>query len=108
MLHEATASREAAVKDAAALIESAKQEAARLGAEAQAEAEAAAVRREKMVMDRIASAEQAAVREVREAAIEVATDAARSVLARVAAEHDPVMIDQAIAGLPKALAQRAA
>ena len=108
MLRDARERREAALKDAGSLLESAKSEAVRLGAEARREAEAAAVRREKMAMDRIAAAEHAALREVREAAIDVATAAARSVLAQMAAENDPALIDRAISGLPGALASRAA
>jgi F-type H+-transporting ATPase subunit b len=75
MLREAQAGRDAALKDAQSLLESARHEAAKLGAAARADAE---------------------------------TAAARMVLAKVAANHDPLLIDQAIAGLPKALASKAA
>jgi F-type H+-transporting ATPase subunit b len=108
MLRDASTRRDAAVKDAAALLESAKAEAIRLGEQTRADAAASAARREKMALDRIAAAEQAATREVREAAIDVATAAARSVLAQVGPEHDPGLIDKAISGLPSALSGRAA
>jgi F-type H+-transporting ATPase subunit b len=60
-----------------------------------------------MAMDRIAAAEKAAVDEVRLAAVEVATNAARQVIAEgLAPETDQKLVDQAIAQLPSALAQQ--
>jgi F-type H+-transporting ATPase subunit b len=58
-------------------------------------------------LDRIAAAEKAAVDEVRVTAAEVATVAARQVIADgLSAGGDEHLIDQAIAQLPTALAQR--
>ena len=108
MLRDAQAQRDAALADATALLESAKAEAARVGAAARAEAEAMAARRESMAMDRIAAAEQAATREVRDAAIEVATRAAAQLLAEAGPLQDAVLIDNAIAALPGALGGRRA
>jgi F-type H+-transporting ATPase subunit b len=104
MLRQAEAERQAAMAEAAALIERAKAEAERVAATAAADAQAQAARREKMAMDRIAAAEASAVSEVRNAAAEVATMAARSLIAETfSAEDDAAMIDQAVTELPKAL-----
>jgi F-type H+-transporting ATPase subunit b len=107
MLREAEKSRAQALAEAKALIEGAKAEAARVSAAAMAEAEASAKRREQMAVDRIAAAEKAAVDDVRLAAIEIATVAARQVIAEgLSADADSRLIDQAIIQLPSALAQR--
>ena len=58
-------------------------------------------------MDRIAAAEKAAVDEVRQTAAEVATTAARQMMADgLTADADARLIDNAIAQLPSALAGR--
>jgi F-type H+-transporting ATPase subunit b len=107
MLKDAQARRDAAVAEAKQLLEGASAEAARLALAAASDAEAAARRREQMAMDRIAAAEKAAVDEVRTTAVEVATVAARQVIADgLSAEADGRLIDRAIAQLPAALAQR--
>ena len=104
MLREAEKQRADALADAKALIEGAKAEAARVAAAAAAEAEASAKRREQMAIDRIAAAEKAAVDDVRLAAADVATAAARQVIAEgLTADADSQLIDQAIAQLPGAL-----
>ena len=80
-----------------------------MSAAATAEAEASAKRREQMAVDRIAAAEKAAVDDVRLAAAEVATTAARQVIAEgLSAEADARLIDHAITQLPSALAPRRA
>jgi F-type H+-transporting ATPase subunit b len=57
-----------------------------------------------MAMDRIAAAEASALTEVRNAAAEVATAAARSVIAeRFDATADAALVDRAIGDLPRAL-----
>jgi F-type H+-transporting ATPase subunit b len=107
MLREAEQRRAQALAEATALIEGAKFEAARVSAAAMAEAEASAKRREQMAVDRIAAAEKAAVDEVRLTAVEVATVAARQVIADgLTADADARLIDHAILQLPSALAQR--
>ena len=107
MLRDAEQSRSQALAEAKALIEGAKAEAVRVSAAAMAEAEASAKRREQMAVDRIAAAEKAAVDEVRLTAVEVATVAARHVIADgLTADADARLIDQAITRLPSALAQR--
>jgi F-type H+-transporting ATPase subunit b len=109
MLQAAEKQRADAVAEARTLIEGARAEANRLSAAAAAEAEASAKRREQMAVDRIAAAEKAAVDDVRLAAVDIATTAARQVLAEgLSAEADASLIDQAIAQLPSALAARRA
>jgi F-type H+-transporting ATPase subunit b len=107
MLRDAEARRAEALREAKALIDGAQAEAGRVAAAAAAEAEAAARRREQMAMDRIAAAEKAAVDEVRLTAVEVATVAARQVIAEgLTADADSQLIDHAITQLPSALAAR--
>jgi F-type H+-transporting ATPase subunit b len=109
MLRDAEKQRADALTEAKALIEGARAEASRLSAAAAAEAEASARRREQMAIDRIAAAEKAAVDDVRLTAADVATTAARQVLAEgLTADADARLIDQAIAQLPAALAARRA
>jgi F-type H+-transporting ATPase subunit b len=109
MLRDAEQRRTLALAEAKALIEGAQAEAARVSAAAMAEAEASAKRREQMALDRIAAAEKAAVDEVRLTAAEVATVAARQVIAEgLSADADARLIDHAITQLPAALAQRRA
>jgi F-type H+-transporting ATPase subunit b len=109
MLRDAEKQRADALTEAKALIEGAKHEAARLGAAAAADAEASARRREQMAIDRISAAEKAAVDDVRLAAAEVATTAAKQVIAQdLSVDADAKLIDQAIAQLPAALAARRA
>lgn len=109
MLRDAEKQRADALTDAKALIEGARSEATRLSAAAAAEAEASAKRRETMAIDRIAAAEKAAVDDVRLAAADVATSAARQVLAEgLTADADASLIDHAITQLPAALSPRRA
>ncbi len=108
MLREAQAAQEAATAQAAQLLDGARREATRLAEAARAEAAAASARRERMAMDRIAAAEQAATREVREAAIDIATHAASALLAQQAPAHDAGLIDSAIGNVVAALSGRRA
>jgi F-type H+-transporting ATPase subunit b len=104
LLRQAEADRAAALKEAEELLARARTEAERVAEAAAAEAEASAKRRERMAMDRIASAEAGAVAAVRNAAAEVAAVAARDVLAgSLDAEADAKLIDGAVADLPRAL-----
>src|SRR6185503_12907213 len=106
-LREAETRRAEALREAQALVEGAKAEAERVAAAAASEAEAAARRREQMALDRIAAAEKAAVDEVRLTAVEVASTAARQVIAEgLSADADAQLIDRAITQLPGALASR--
>ena len=109
MLQDATAQREAALRDAQAMLAHAREEAAQVAAAARTEAAGAATRRERMAMDRIAAAEQAAVTDVRLAAADVAGRAAEQVIRQgFDAKADAPLIDRAIQGLPAALSGRRA
>ena len=109
MLREAEAKRAEALADAKSLVDGAKAEAMRVTAAATTEAEAAAKRRTQMAEDRLAAAEKAAVDEVRHMAAEIATTAARQIIAEgMSAEVGAKLIDSAIAQLPEALAVRRA
>jgi len=109
MLKDAEATRLKAQADAKRLIEGAAAEATRLAEATRADAEASARRREQMALDRIAAAQKQAVDEVRTAAAELATIAARQVIAEgLSPESSAALIDQAIARLPAALAARRA
>lgn len=93
-----------ATEDAKQILATAHAEAERLAAELAAEAEATAQRREHMAMERIHAAEAAAVKEVRAAAIDIATAASAAILREtVSNDTDTALIDHAITALPKAL-----
>ncbi len=109
MLKDAETRRSTALAEAQALIEGAKREAVRLADLAAAEAAASAQRREKMAMDRIGAAEKAAVDEVRQAAADIATAAARDIITTsLSSDASAAIVDRAITQLPTALASRAA
>jgi F-type H+-transporting ATPase subunit b len=109
MLAEAQREREAALADAKQMVERSREEAARIAEAAKREAEANAQRRERMAQDRIGAAERAAVGEVRSRAAEIASEAARAVVATMlTADADAALIDRAIAGLPASFATRTA
>ena len=109
MLADARTRREAALNDARAMLDGARAEATRVAEQAHVDAEVAGRRREQMAMDRISAAEKAAVTDVRLAAADIAARAAEEVIAAtLSAEGDSPIIDRAIAGLPAALARRAA
>jgi F-type H+-transporting ATPase subunit b len=94
-----------ALKEAEQIIAHAKAEAERAAAAAERDTEAALERRRRMAADRIALEEAKALTEVRDAAIEIAIAAARRTLIETL---DPArrdrLVDEAIAGLPQALA----
>jgi F-type H+-transporting ATPase subunit b len=109
MLKEAEATRAKAQSEAAILIDGAAAEAARVAEATRAEAEISAKRREQMALDRIAAAQKQAVDEIRTAAAELATIAARQVIAEgLSPESGAALINDAIARLPAALAARRA
>ncbi len=107
MLADAKQRQTQAIADAKQILASAHAEAERMSEELADEAEATAKRRERMALDRIAAAEQAALHEVRSIAIDVATAAASQALRNgFAANEGGAMIDHAIAGIPAALHQK--
>jgi F-type H+-transporting ATPase subunit b len=104
MLADATTRREQAIVEAKRMLEGARDEAARVTAEAAAEAARSAERRERMAHDRIAAAEKAAVTEVRLAAAEVAGVASEQIIrTTLTGTEADALVDHAIAQLPAAL-----
>ncbi len=104
MLRDAERARSEALAEAQQTLARSQSEAARLTQAAAADAEASARRRERVALDRIAAAEKAALADVRRTAADVATSAARQVIAQgLGAETETALLDQAIAALPRAL-----
>lgn len=103
MLAEAQRARTEAMAEAGEVLARSQVEAARLTEAALAEAEASAKRRERLAVERIAAAEKAAVTEIRHLAADIATTAAEHVLAQGLGGTGDVLLDQAIADLPRAL-----
>ncbi|CAO3420022.1 F0F1 ATP synthase subunit B family protein [Azospirillum endophyticum] len=93
-----------AQKEAEAVLAHAREEAARLRAQAGTDLEASLKRRETQAMDRIAQAEAAALAEVRNLTVDVAIGASKRVLSGglPAAQADK-LIEQSIGELPKHL-----
>lgn len=93
-----------ALKEAEAIIAHAREEAARIRAQAAADLEAALKRREVQAVDRIAQAEAAAVSEVRHLTVDLAVQAGRKLLTEgITAKQADALIDRSIAELPKHL-----
>ncbi|MDH5748731.1 MAG: F0F1 ATP synthase subunit B [Rhodospirillales bacterium] len=90
-----------AAKDAEEITDHARKEAERMAEHAAETLSNVLARREKMAMERIAQAEAAAVEEVRNAAVDIAVEAATRVLAgTLSANKADAMIDAAIKDLP--------
>ncbi len=92
-----------ALKEAEAILESARDEAKRLGEHGKERLTQALARREKMATDRIAQVEAQAIDEVRQAAVEIAIDATRILVAAEAKTTGDRLIDDAIGDLGKKL-----
>jgi F-type H+-transporting ATPase subunit b len=93
-----------AQSEASQIVSHAEAEAKRVAADAEKALEASIARREQLAVEKIAQAEANAVKEVRTVAIEVATEAARKVIAE---SIDPAkaneLVENAIQELPKHL-----
>lgn len=106
MLADAKRRQEQAIADAEAILATAHAEATRMAEELAKEAEATARRRKQMAQERIAAAEKAALHEVSNVAVDVATAAVAQLLRNgFAADKHDGMVDHAIAGVPAALRQ---
>ncbi|MFP5517046.1 MAG: F0F1 ATP synthase subunit B [Alphaproteobacteria bacterium] len=93
-----------AQKDAEAFLAHAREEAARLRAQAGVDLEASLKRREAQAMDRIAQAEAAALAEVRNLTVDVAIGASKRVLSGgLPPMQADKLIEQSIGELPKHL-----
>ena len=90
-----------AAKEAQAIIDHAREEAARLSTQGKKDLEQTLARRQQLAVDRIAQAEAAAVKDVRAMAVEVAIAAAGKVLEKqLAGEAGARLVDEAIKELP--------
>src|SRR5262249_43735888 len=90
-----------ALKEAEAIIRHAKEQAVRVAAESSAALDLALKRREQQTLDKIAQAEAAALRDVRNLAVEIAVSAARRIVnEEVKGERGEALIDAAIKELP--------
>jgi F-type H+-transporting ATPase subunit b len=93
-----------AMKEAEEIIAHAKAEAERLARQAAKDLEESLKRREQQALDRIAGAEAAALKEVKDVAVEVAINAAQAVIgANLSAAQSGALVDGAIKELPKKL-----
>lgn len=91
-----------AMKEAEEIIAHAKAEAERLSQQAAKDLEEALKRRETQALERIATAENQALREVQNLAVDVAINAAREVMAQsVTDAQKTALVDAAIADLPR-------
>jgi F-type H+-transporting ATPase subunit b len=109
MLADARKKRAEAVAEAKDILARAHEEAIRLARELAAEAEMRARARERMVDERIQSAQASAIAEVRATAVEVAIAATAQALREgLTAAEDASLVDHAIAEVPGAFTRRAA
>ena len=93
-----------AAAEGGAILQQAREEAARMQAKAAANLETAVALREQQALDRIAQSEAQATKQVRDTAVDVALAATRALLReQVGAGRTQAMIDEAIGELPKRL-----
>ena len=91
-------------EEAKAFVEHAKAEAERSREQAQADLEKAIQRREQQALEKIEQAEAAALKEVRDQAVDLAIAATAQLLSEsVAAQKGDALVDDAIAELPEKL-----
>ena len=95
---------QASLAEAEAIVARAREEAVRIAAEASAALEQALKRHERQSLDKIAQAEAAALRDVRNQAVEIAIEAARGIVAEtLKGPRGEAMIEAAIKELPAKL-----
>ena len=93
-----------AAAEAGAIVQQAREEAARMQTRAAANLETAVALREQQALDRIAQSEAQATKQVRDTAVDVALAATRALLReQVGSGRTQALIDEAIAELPKRL-----
>jgi F-type H+-transporting ATPase subunit b len=93
-----------ATTEGGAILQHAREEAARMQARAAASLQAQVALREQQALDRIAQSEAAASKHVRDTAVDVALSATRALLReQVGAGRTEAMIDEAIGELPRRL-----
>jgi F-type H+-transporting ATPase subunit b len=90
-----------ALQEAEAILARARDEAKRIAAESATATDAALKRREQQTLDKIAQAEQAALRDVRNQAVDIAIAAARRIVAdEMKGECGTALVEAAIKELP--------
>jgi len=93
-----------AAAEGGAIIQQAREEAARMRAKAAENLETAVALREQQALDRIAQSEAQATKQVRDTAVDVALSATRALLReQVGSGRTQALVDEAIAELPKRL-----
>ena len=93
-----------ALKEAEAIVEHAKEEAARSSAEAEAKLQETIKRRTEMAVDKISRAEAQALQDVRNTAVDVAVDAARHLIEKNLDENKAAsLVEDSIADIDKKL-----
>ena len=93
-----------AATEAGAIVQQAREEAARMQARAAANLETSVALREQQALDRIAQSEALATKQVRDTAVDVALSATRALLReQVGSGRTQALVDEAIAELPKRL-----
>jgi F-type H+-transporting ATPase subunit b len=109
LLVDARKKRIQALAEAKDILARAREEAARTASELAAEAEMRARARERMMEERIQSAQASAVAEIRSTAVEVAiTATAQALREGLSIAEDARLVDHAIAEVPSAFTRRAA
>jgi F-type H+-transporting ATPase subunit b len=104
LLAEYKAKHAQALQEAQAIVAAAQDEAKRIAAEASVALDAALKRREQQALDKIAQAEAAALRDVRNQAVDIAMAAARQIVAaQVQGQQGADLIEAAIKELPAKL-----
>ena len=93
-----------AAAESGAIIQQAREEAARMQARAAANLETSVALREQQALDRIAQSEAQATKQVRDTAVDEALSATRALLReQVGSGRTQALVDEAIAELPKRL-----
>ena len=93
-----------AAAEAGAIVQQAREEAARMQTRAAANLETAVALREQQALDRIAQSEALATKQVRDTAVDVALSATRALLReQVGSGRSEVLVSEAIAELPRRL-----
>jgi F-type H+-transporting ATPase subunit b len=92
-----------AVQSAKKIIDTAKQTAERLHGEAAVKLEETLKNREAQLLERIARAETAAVQQLRDQAADIATQAAKTLLAESVEKRGAKLVDEAIGDIPARL-----
>jgi F-type H+-transporting ATPase subunit b len=104
LLAEYKAKHAQALQEAEAIVARAREEAKRIAAEASVASDAALKRREQQTLDKIAQAEAAALRAVRDHAVDIAIGAARRIVTEeMKGQRGAALVEAAIKELPDKL-----